>query len=278
MNRNIIIMNFSGVYEKQRLKAVLEEKCETGNVTEVNFRDISGTNCYCDGPAEEEIKKRICSYGPEGMHFLDSGNYHYLTKIWLELVKEPFELLVFDHHTDMQRPAFGGILSCGGWIREALETNKNLKHVILVGPPNTAMEETQKELLEDGEELIKKVTWICEEKFLENVDNQDKIREFCGILEESQETKSLPLYISIDKDVLLESEGKTNWDQGNVRVEQILKFTENYIKGRRLIGTDVCGEDPENDNDEEQVVCRETSEEIARIMGISIEQIREMLD
>lgn len=277
MNRNIIIMNFSGVYEKQRLKAVLEEKCETGNVTEVNFRDISGTNCYCDGPAEEEIKKRICSYGPEGMHFLDSGNYHYLTKIWLELVKEPFELLVFDHHTDMQRPAFGGILSCGGWIREALETNKNLKHVILVGPPNTAMEETQKELLEDGEELIKKVTWICEEKFLENVDNQDKIREFCGI-EESQETTSLPLYISIDKDVLLESEGKTNWDQGNVRVEQILKFTENYIKGRRLIGTDVCGEDPENDNDEEQVICRETSEEIARIMGISIEQIREMLD
>ena len=277
MNRNIIIMNFSGVYEKQRLKAVLEEKCETGNVTEVNFRDISGTNCYCDGPAEEEIKKRICSYGPEGMHFLDSGNYHYLTKIWLELVKEPFELLVFDHHTDMQRPAFGGILSCGGWIREALETNKNLKHVILVGPPNTAMEETQKELLEDGEELIKKVTWICEEKFLENVDNQDKIREFCGI-EESQETPSLPLYISIDKDVLLESEGKTNWDQGNVRVEQILKFTENYIKGRRLIGTDVCGEDPENDNDEEQVICRETSEEIARIMGISIEQIREMLD
>lgn len=265
MNRNIIIMNFSGVYEKQRLKAVLEEKCETGNVTEVNFRDIPGTNCYCDGPAEEEIKKRICSYGPEGMHFLDSGNYHYLTKIWLELVKEPFELLVFDHHTDMQRPAFGGILSCGGWIREALETNKNLKHVILVGPPNTAMEETQKELLEDGEELIKKVTWICEEKFLENVDNQDKIREFCRILEESQETTSLPLYISIDKDVLLESEGKTNWDQGNVRVEQILKFTENYIKGRRLIGTDVCGEDPENDNDEEQVICRETSEKIGSV-------------
>lgn len=275
MNRNIIIMNFSGVYEKQGLAAAFKDKSE--NVIELDCKDIPGTNCYCDELAEKEIKNRIASYEPKGLHFLDSGNYHYLTKIWLELVKEPFELLVFDHHTDMQRPAFGGILSCGGWIREALETNKNLKHVILVGPPNTAMEETQKELLEDGEELIKKVTWICEEKFLENVDNQDKIREFCGI-EESQETPSLPLYISIDKDVLLESEGKTNWDQGNVRVEQILKFTENYIKGRRLIGTDVCGEDPENDNDEEQVVCRETSEEIARIMGISIEQIREMLD
>ena len=99
--------------------------------------------------------------------FLDSGNYHYLTKLWLELVKEPFELLVFDHHTDMQRPAFGGILSCGGWIREALETNENLKHVILVGPPETAMEETKRELLEDGEELIRKVTWISEEEFLQ---------------------------------------------------------------------------------------------------------------
>ena len=45
----------------------------------------------------------------------------------------------------MQCPAFGGILSCGGWIREALETNDNLKHVILVGPPQAAMEETKKE-------------------------------------------------------------------------------------------------------------------------------------
>ena len=146
MKNNIVIMNFSGVYEVQGLKAVLEAgKTNNHIISQLDCQDIPGTNCYCDSLAEEEIGKRIVPFGPEGLHFLDSGNYHYLTKLWLELVKEPFELLVFDHHTDMQRPAFGGILSCGGWIREALETNDNLKHVILVGPPQAAMEETKKE-------------------------------------------------------------------------------------------------------------------------------------
>lgn len=136
MKNNIMIMNFSGVYEMQGLKTALEKKvdsvvAEAENmaakpvITQLDFQDIPGTNCYCDSLAEEEIGKRIIPFGPEGLHFLDSGNYHYLTKLWLELVKEPFELLVFDHHTDMQCPAFGGILSCGGWIREALETNDN---------------------------------------------------------------------------------------------------------------------------------------------------------
>lgn len=77
--------------------------------------------------------------------------------------------------------------------------------------------------------------------------------------------KQLPLYISIDKDVLSESEGKTNWDQGNVVLDQILQFIETYLQqtpGRQLIGVDVCGEDPESDSEEIQAVCRETNEKI----------------
>lgn len=273
-------MNFSGVYEIQGLKAALERKAdsvlaEAENmavkpvVTQLDCQDIPGTNCYCDSLAEEEIGKRIAPFGPEGIHFLDSGNYHYLTKLWLELVKVPFELLVFDHHTDMQRPAFGGILSCGGWIREALETNENLKHVILVGPPQSAMEETKKELSKDGAELLEKVTWISEEEFLQNVEKPDGTQKLCGQCNvtgiEIDEKERLPLYISIDKDVLPESEGKTNWDQGNVALGQALHFIDVYLQqipGRQIIGMDICGEDPEADNEEVQTVCRKTSEKI----------------
>ncbi len=284
MKSNIVIMNFSGVYEMQGLREALEQKmtsvaAEQENmavkpvITQLDCQDIPGTNCYCDSLAEEEIGKRIASFGPEGLHFLDSGNYHYLTKLWLELVKEPFELLVFDHHTDMQRPAFGGILSCGGWIREALETNENLKHVILVGPPETAMEETKKELLEDGEELIRKVTWISEEEFLQNVEKPDEMQKICGQCNvtgtEMDEKEPLPLYISIDKDVLSESEGKTNWDQGNVVSDQILHFIDMYMRqtpDRQLIGVDICGEDPEADSEEVQTACCAISEKICRFI------------
>ena len=58
-----------------------------------------------------------------------------MSRLWLELVTEPFDLLVFDHHTDMQEPAFGGILSCGGWVRAALEELPLLHRVYLAGPP-----------------------------------------------------------------------------------------------------------------------------------------------
>ncbi len=288
MKSNIVIMNFSGVYEMQGLKAVLEQKVtsaanastEQDNMTvkpvisQLDCQDIPGSNCYCDSLAEEEIRKRIIPFGPQGLHFLDSGNYHYLTKLWLELIEVPFELLVFDHHTDMQRPAFGGILSCGGWIREALETNDNLKHVILVGPPQSAMEETKKELAENGKELIGKMTWISEEEFLQNVEKTDWIQKLCGqcavVGTGNDEKISLPLYISIDKDVLSESEGKTNWDQGNVALDQVLHFIDVYMQqtpDRTLIGIDICGEDPKADCEEVWTVCRETSERICHFAG-----------
>ena len=39
-----------------------------------------------------EIRKRIQEYSYEGIHFLDSGNYHYLSKFWLEKVQQPFSV------------------------------------------------------------------------------------------------------------------------------------------------------------------------------------------
>ena len=48
-------------------------------------------------------------YPTAGIHFIDSGNYHYMTRLWLTRMDQPFCLLVYDNHTDMQPPAFGGI-------------------------------------------------------------------------------------------------------------------------------------------------------------------------
>ena len=112
--RTPVIMNMSGIYR--------EEKFWKGQETVwVEAEDITGTNCYCDEDARTEISCRIDKFSSEGVHFIDSGNYHYLTRLWIGKIKQPFRLLVFDNHTDMQPPAFGGLLSCGGWIAAALE-------------------------------------------------------------------------------------------------------------------------------------------------------------
>ena len=106
-----------------------------------DLRELRGTDGYLDPETEQfleaELGRKKETKELPRIRLLDSGNYHYMSKLLLGLEKEDLFLAVFDHHTDMQRPAFGGILSCGGWIREALETNENLKHVILVGPPQS---------------------------------------------------------------------------------------------------------------------------------------------
>ena len=75
-------MDFSGIYEDQQFWRGKE-------VSRVEARDIPGTNCYCDEDAMNAIRSRIAPYSSGGIHFIDSGNYHYMTRIWLEKISEP---------------------------------------------------------------------------------------------------------------------------------------------------------------------------------------------
>ena len=238
-NNNIVIMNFTGVYEKQEFYGDL-------GAVWLDLRDIQGTNCYCDEEAEAAIKERIRPMGPFGIHFLDSGNYHYVSKIWLDKVEGEFELLVFDHHTDMQMPMFGNILSCGGWIQAALDTNTGLKRVYLAGP--SCMEAEA-----DG----KRVVGINEEEL-----------KVPGCISRHMEDSGLPLYISLDKDILNRSCAVTNWDQGETQLEDVLACIKEAASCRSIIGADVCGEDPEapeqegigasliNQNTNREIICK----------------------
>jgi arginase family enzyme len=67
------------------------------------------------------------------VHYIDNGNYHYLSKLFLEMMDETFDLLVLDNHSDMQTPAFGDILSCGSWVKNVLDSNANVDNVYLCG-------------------------------------------------------------------------------------------------------------------------------------------------
>lgn len=242
--KQVVLMNFSGIYETESFYETVPQE----NRIWLDCRTIPGTNCYCDEEGERELKERMEPLGAEGIHFLDSGNYHYVTKLWLDQVKEPFDLLVLDHHTDLQQPMFGDILSCGGWIRASLEENPYLNRVFLAGPPCEAVKEAENEL---PEELWKKVVWIPEEALKEkwgagalkyarcfgNFGCAGDIRR----LEDSED----PVYLSIDKDVLSPDFARTNWDQGQAGIAETADFIRTFLKGRTLIGADICGENPE---------------------------------
>ena len=97
----------------------LEE--EFSSSPSLDLRDIQGTNCYCESGSAGILRKRLLQMGPEGIHWIDTGDYHYLTLLNLEKIREAFTLVLIDNHPDDQASAFDtpGVLSCGSWVREA---------------------------------------------------------------------------------------------------------------------------------------------------------------
>ena len=163
---------------------------------------------------------------PYGLNFLDNGNYHYMSAILLEQVKEPFSLVVLDHHPDMQRPMFD-ILSCGGWVLDVAEKNTFVRDIHIIG--------ADRKLISELEENVRQRAFFY--------DPEDVFYDEGGEVKIKPIDSSFPLYLSVDKDVILRDEIATNWDQGELSSRQVLKFME-WAAGcdKGLLGVDVCGE------------------------------------
>ena len=222
--KETVIMNFSGIYKNQNFyKNYAEEE-----IFWTELSDLSGCNCYCDAEASDRIRQEIQAFTGKGLHFIDSGNYHYMTRLWLEKLQIPFRLLVFDNHTDMQPPAFGGLLSCGGWIAASLEELPLLQEVILVGPDEEAYTQVEPDLQQ-------KVLFLSREK-LSTMTAEEKVGFFNNLSED------LPLYVSVDKDVLCKGDASTTWSQGDMHLSELMSFLELVLERQNILGMDVCGE------------------------------------
>ena len=222
-------MNFSGIYKEQQFWQNGEIQ---RNISWVEVQELPGSNCYCDGDAMETLRQKLEEFDADGIHFIDSGNYHYMSRIWLEKLNTPFRLVVFDNHTDMQPPAFGGLLSCGGWVAASLEELPLLKEVLLVGPDQEAFDQTEPVLRE-------KVRFLSREK-LGEMTLEEKISFF------EELTAEFPTYLSVDKDVLCPEEASTTWSQGEMTLEELCQFVKILLEKQDILGMDVCGEcDPD---------------------------------
>ena len=211
-------MNMSGAYD-------LEPLMEGQDFDLVDCQDICGKEFICSEEAQKEISHRMADYAPEGVHLDDSGNYHYLTKLWTDRLTAPFTLVLIDHHTDMRREAFDGTLTCGNWVRIMLESNPYLKKVIIVGPT-----EVQRSTIDSC--YRSRVQFISEDVLL----TEDGWKEFSKVhLKE-------PVYISIDKDVLNHESAITDWDQGNICLNHLKRLLDIIFRNEKVIGIDICGE------------------------------------
>ena len=127
MTTNHLILDFSHVYCDENIPK------NTG-IHWLDCSEIEECDLYCSRQAEEKIREKIKPYGIHGIHFLDSGNYHYVTEIMTSQIQKEFQLVVFDHHTDMQKPMIEHMTSCGDWAGKVIKDNPYICQLILVGP------------------------------------------------------------------------------------------------------------------------------------------------
>lgn len=223
-----IICNFSGIYDLYREE--LNEGCLF-----IDMKDIKGTCGYCSDDAICSIRGRLASVSAQDVHLIDNGNYHYLTKLWIEKLDEKFDLIVFDHHTDMQQSAFGDVLSCGSWILHVLDDdNIKCNKIILIGPPKDSLRFIDNKFRD-------RLIYIPEEDIEDFLEDDDNV--FLKMYK-----SEFPLYISIDKDLISKSEFMSNWDQGNICADQIIEIIKKISINRKIIGADICGEPDINFN------------------------------
>lgn len=218
MKKDIWVFNFSGIYDNESF--YLSDK---GSFNVLDMTGISGTNCMCDDSAVQRIRQIFADNGvpPYGIHFIDNGNYHYMSALVAEMIGEPFSLVVLDHHPDMQPPMFGDILSCGGWVKEVFDKNPGVKDIHIIGADRGLISEL-------AEEDRQRATFYdLKDIFGEGIRLPDT---------------GYPVFLSIDKDVVSDKELTTNWDQGEMTREQLLSFVKEMLAKKDVIAMDICGE------------------------------------
>ena len=237
----VTVQDFTGVYAEQPFIQGLRESAATDkNIHWFDCTQVDGTDCYCDDEAQAILHQQIESVGNDsfGIHFFDNGNYHYMSKLWTDQVQEPFDLVVFDHHPDMQPPRFEGILSCGGWIKEVLDHNKFVQNIIVIGVADHLVEEIREDLSQaNSAEILNRVTFIRESELKKHPENLSSL-----VCSELASVLSSNIYLSIDKDTLSTQEAATNWDQGSLTYDQLAETLQILAQNRKILGIDICGE------------------------------------
>lgn len=220
LHHDVTVLNFDHLYERQH---DLSERADEW----IDMTNIPATNLCCTREAMAEIRRRLAARKTSGITYIGSGNYHYVSYAILKEIDRPFSLIVFDNHTDAKRSdQLPEVLTCGSWVAEAITRLPLLQQVVLVG---------------------------VHSKLRFDPGIQSKIMLLPDLKHPDQLLSSIvtdDIYISIDKDVLDEADFVTEWDQGHMRLKQLILGVHSLVMSKNVLGIDVCGELRVSPNDE----------------------------
>lgn len=190
--------------------------------------------------------------------FYGSGDFHHLTAWLVAELDEDVTIVHFDNHPDWVR--FPATMNCGAWVNRALEL-PHVRKVVTIGPCSgdlvrPELQFANLDAVRDGRIALypwrhapsrvwgrygRTRSYRQEGGHLHwrNLAEEDW-PDFLGEMVEAIPTPAV--WLTIDKDVLACSDALTNWDQGELPLEHLLRAIERLAGQRRIVGVDVCGD------------------------------------
>jgi hypothetical protein len=187
--------------------------------------------------------------------FLGSGDFHHLSLALLRRLNSPFNLLVIDKHPDWMRGI--PLLHCGTWLYHAARL-PNVQRIFHLGGAadfdNAYRWLAPWPMIRSGQILVGPACRRFRGRRWDRIAHQplrhcpdepagpDSIEKW--LAPHRSELASRPLYISLDKDVMLASQAVVNWDSGCMTAAEILAILSAFVTAAKgnLAGMDVVGD------------------------------------
>jgi arginase family enzyme len=167
------------------------------------------------------------------LHLFGSGDFHHLTLMVLEQVASPFLLVVFDNHADCS--PLGPKYHCGNWLYHVskLPHCGKILHLGATERPGILSRALGTRPLLKKKKLIQLPGSVlsdpdCVDTFIEALSCHNPDR--------------LPVYVSVDKDVLNEEESPGDWDNGVMSMFPMSAMLDHIIRSYPVAGADITGE------------------------------------
>lgn len=183
-----------------------------------------------------------------GTVLLGSGDFHHLSWPLIERIdaRRSFQVVVLDNHPDNMRYAFG--VHCGSWVRRvAMLPQVSHVHVVGISSGDVGRAHAWENYLAPLRRgrlsywcVGVDVSWARRLGLKHAFHAFDEPQAMVDAFRAAQKDHSEPTYLSVDKDVFAVDVARTNWDQGQLRLEHAQALIDGLQGG--LVGSDITGE------------------------------------
>lgn len=174
----------------------------------IDLRDLSSVKYMCSKRVLDSISEKVKRV-ENCLFFLGAGEYHHFTYMLLKKLNKNVCLVVIDKHVDFAEDGYDGFITCGSWLKETAALN----HVTEI----FVLSEERKSILNSKIKILSPAEY-------------KKIKPHS------------PIYISIDKDILVKSSVNTTWDQGHCSPKTLMEIVSHFLTAFEIVAADICGE------------------------------------